>query len=490
MVFLAYVNRFSIEAYEVFLTNRFPVNSRSPARELAKIAIPTSLEMLLQSSFGFIDQIIIGSMGAASIAAVGFANSTSVLLIMTFASLGSAAAILVARAGGAQDRSRLSYLASLGVSVAAILSIIPALPLALFAAPVMRSLGTSEEVVVVGWQFFAFLVAVAPLVVANAVMSQILRLLGKAKTPLGAALVAIAINTFFAYSFVFGEFGLPKLGLIGVGIAIVVANLSRGAIMFSALFGATKKADWKLPTGSVRKDLMAEITKISLPLQGSKFAWAGGVFLYAVIAANLGTAAMAANQIVISLESMFLMGSSGIVNASSAMINKALGQGDSKLARAWVRTSVKGGIITGAVFTTLFLVAIHLLPKFYPKVDPHVLNVAYLGGLWLAAIQIGKVFNMMNGSSLLASGGDAKGVFYGDTFGAYLVGLPIAYMGGMHWGWGAISIFIAKAAEDVFKVFFFGNRLRKIKWSASASPQPGGDVMAELDSNILPAEVK
>ena len=81
----------------------------SERRQIAGIAVPVSLEFMLILVLNFINQVIVGVLGATAIAAVGFANSIIFVLVLTFGALGISVSILVARAFGGGRRSEMSH---------------------------------------------------------------------------------------------------------------------------------------------------------------------------------------------------------------------------------------------------------------------------------------------------------------------------------------------------------------------------------------------
>ena len=70
----------------------------SPRREIARIAVPVSAEFVLTLVLNVVNQVVVGTLGATAIAAVGFANSLTMILILTLGAVGASVSILVARA--------------------------------------------------------------------------------------------------------------------------------------------------------------------------------------------------------------------------------------------------------------------------------------------------------------------------------------------------------------------------------------------------------
>ncbi|MFC6659416.1 MATE family efflux transporter [Deinococcus multiflagellatus] len=88
---------------------------KSPARQIADLAVPVSLEMVIQLVLTFVNQVIVGALGAVAVAAVGLAGSLSFLFFVTLGALGSSTSILVARRWGAGDRPGVNQTLTLSV---------------------------------------------------------------------------------------------------------------------------------------------------------------------------------------------------------------------------------------------------------------------------------------------------------------------------------------------------------------------------------------
>lgn len=117
----------------------------TPAREIARIAVPVSMEFVLMLVLNFVNQIVVGSLGATAIAAVGFSNSLTFILAVTLGCLGTSVSILVARAHGAGRRGDLDHTVTAALLVAVGLGIVVSVVPWLFADHLMSLVGASPR---------------------------------------------------------------------------------------------------------------------------------------------------------------------------------------------------------------------------------------------------------------------------------------------------------------------------------------------------------
>ena len=435
-------------------------------REIAHIAVPVGLEMIVQLLLGVIDQIIIAALGIVAISAVGLVNSVLGVIGITLGALGSGASILVARAHGGEQALVIARVSSTAVALALGLTLLMAAPFLACVGPFLRIIGAAPAVAAAAHPYFQVaLLTLVPSVVGMTA-SATLRSLGQARVPLTATFLAVAVNTLFGYLLVFGVGLFPKLGLVGAAWATFGAQSVKALIVLSRLYGKGAFVAWLLPaTLAEWRRTSRDILRLSIPLGAKDVSWSLGLFVYTLIFQRLGIAVLAASQIVSTLENLFMLASIGLMVAATTLIGQAVGRGDPDLAQARVKTLLRIGTITGLGFGTLYLGTAFLLPVFYRHVGPGVLHIAAWGIVISAGFQAVRVRNIILGGGVLPSGGDTRTVIIGDFLGSFALGLPLACLlaFGLHWGvWG---VFAARGAEELSKALFFTHRAGRLCWA-------------------------
>ena len=434
--------------------------------------MPVSLEFVFMLVLNFVNQVVVGALGATAIAAVGFANSLTLILLLTLGGLGASVSILVARAHGAGRRSELDRTVSTALLISVGAASLVAAPLVLWARTILSGTGASATVAAAGAAYFQITTLALVPSVLGAVLSGVMRSLGHARRPMVATIVTVALNAVLGYALVFGVGPMPTMGVAGAGWATLIAALLKLAILLVQVYGRAHLVRWRYPTGWLRdRRSWQPLIVLALPLAVTELCWSTGTFLYNVVVQRLGDNALAAAQIVNTLEAIFIVGSIGLMSATTALVGRSIGQGDAAAAVAWARRVLRAGVATGVLFGLLFATSALLLSLLYPDVAESVRSAAGLGIVINAAFQVVKVRNMIVGAGILPSGSDTRGVILGDAVAAFAVGLPLAIGLGLFTPLGIIGVFAARIIEELVKAPIFAMRARKLPWQALADEQ-------------------
>ncbi|WP_407540199.1 MATE family efflux transporter [Deinococcus radiomollis] len=459
-----------------------PAVPLSPGREIARIAVPVSLEFVFTLVLNFVNQVVVGALGATAIAAVGFANSLVFILVFTLGALGASVSILVARAYGAGRRGDMNTTITAALLLAGLLTLAVSLPLALSAPHLLRLTGASVGVATAGSAYLRLSALALLPTILGMVLSGVMRSLGHARSPMVATFITVILNALLAYLLVFGVGPFPALGVAGAGWATLITATLKVGILLAQVYGPRPLAGWAWPqgqsgglTGTLAgwRAVVGPLLVLAVPLGITEMAWSGGTFLYNVVFQKLGDGALAAAQIVNTLEGVFIVGSLGLMSATTALVGRSLGRGDAAGAVAWIQRLLAVGLRTGAAFGLLFALSALLLGLLFKEAGAEVRGMAALGILINSAFQIVKVRNMIVGAGILPSGNDTGGVILGDVVSAFVVGLPLAVLLGLYTSLGVTGVFLARVTEESVKMGIFAWRAKRLKWERLAAEQGG-----------------
>ncbi|HTD17886.1 MAG TPA: MATE family efflux transporter [Chthoniobacterales bacterium] len=433
-------------------------------RKIFNIALPVGLEAIFQASFGLVDQIIVGSLGASAVAAVGLSNNLSLILTLLYAAIGTGSGAFIAQAYGRGDMEEVSKIAAIGQTAAAILGICSSIPLVLFPSPILRLVGAQEELVKTGSVYLQLFAASAPLTVMSSVTTATFRSMSDSRTPMIITIASVCLNTLLALPLVLGICGFPKLGVAGAGLATLISQGVRAVVLVTVLYLFKKGMHWHWPVRSIVTRIGPPLLTTIYPIALSEMLWGASAIVYVVIFTRISTEALASSQIVTTVENLFIVAASGLAPAAVATVGQALGADARGVARKQARRVLFTAVAAGLLITVALAGVSFLLPVLYPRVDRQVLNLAFWGVIIAAAVQPAKAVNSVLGTGTLPSGGDTKFVLFSHVVSSYAVGLPIALSTALLLRWSALSVFASRALEELLKSALLFARYRTRAW--------------------------
>ncbi|PYE49960.1 MATE family efflux transporter [Deinococcus yavapaiensis] len=429
-------------------------------REIARIALPVSLESMVQLVLNFTNQVVVGTLGTATIAAVGLSNNALFIGIACLNVVGSGCAILASRARGRGDEDTLGRIALLSVLFAVLLALLLTVPIALSGSGFLRFVGASDEIAGIGGPYLGLYALALPLVTANVVMTSTFRTIGRARLPLIVTLSSLTLTPLLAWLLV-TQLGW---GVIGAAAAIVMTQSLRTALLAGFLFFSRFGIRVRLPTFSQGRGVFAEMAPLVLPLFVTEIVFSSGVFLFSLLVGRIGTAQLAAFQIVATFENIFVVGAVGFNTAATILTGRAIGQANAREVWRWSGGVWRLGVLVGLGLGVLFAASTFLIGALFPNTTPEVRQLAQWGALLNALFLPVKVANMI-GFGTLASGGDTRYLLLSDVVTVVLVGLPFAYLLAFPAGLGLWGVFLGRLlGEEMARIVMLVWRYRTGAW--------------------------
>lgn len=432
-------------------------------KELLQIAVPVTLQSLLQSSFSVVDQIMTGQLGSVSIAGIGLGGKFASIYSVVLASVSSVAGIMIAQYIGKKDvrETGRSFYTNLLFSL-----LLVALFTLLSVAFPVQILGLYTEdaaTVQVGAEYLRiYAVGFLPTAVTS-VLSAYLRCVQEAKIPLYAGLCASILNTVLNYVLIFGKAGFPALGIRGAAWASVLAQLLGCMATMVLFFLLQRKRKWEIPFAIISgKAGVGQYAAILAPLLVCEFFWSLGENVYAGIYGHVGTAAFAAMILTNPLQALVIGALSGVSQAAGVMVGKRLGAGETE--RAYQDS--KRLIYTGLACSVLLSVCVAAFRGYYVKIFRVEEEVRQLTRQLLVAYALVapvKVQNMIFGG-ILRSGGRTAYVMAIDLIGTWVFGVPLGLLAAFVCHLPIAAVYFILSMEECVRVAISLVIFRKRWW--------------------------
>ena len=415
-------------------------------KTVCRLALPVTLQSMLQSSFSLVDQLMIGQLGSVEIAAIGLASKFSSILSVLLGAVATVAGILLAQAMGAGDREgrNRSYWQNLLLA----LVLAAGFTVLCLACPgtIMGLYSEDAAAIEAAAAYLRYLsLSFLPMAAAS-MLSTLLRCMEKAELPLWAGMGAALLNTGLNYLLIFGKWGLPAMGVAGAALATSLSQLAN-AVFLWALLRRLRRGD-RLAWARPRWD--RTYLAVLLPLLATELMWSLGENVYGIIYGRLGTAPCAAMTLLNPIQSLVIGALSGLSQAAGILVGKELGAEDRDRAYGTARAILGYGLCGSAVLSVLLLVLGRAYLGLY-QVEDLVRSLAWQITLVYAAISPVKVQNMILGG-VLRSGGRTQYVLGIDLCGTWVFGVPLGLLAAFVWGLSIPWVYLLLSLEECVRL--------------------------------------
>ena len=199
-----------------------------------KLAAPVIMGMLGHTFVGLVDNIMVGQLGSAELAAVSLGNSFFFVAMSLGIGFSTAITPLVAEADSEDDFNKGKSAFKHGLFLCIVLSLL-LFGMILLAKPLMYLMKQPEEVVVLTMPYLDIIaISLIPLIIFQG-FKQFSDGLSLTKHAMYATIAANLINVGINYLLIFGKFGFPKMGILGAGIGTLVSRIAMIIIIWILL---------------------------------------------------------------------------------------------------------------------------------------------------------------------------------------------------------------------------------------------------------------
>lgn len=398
----------------------------SELRPLLRLALPVVLAEIGWMSMGLVDTIMVGPLGPAAIAATGMGSGVFTAIAIFGMGLMLGLDALVSRAFGAGRLDECVRWLHHGATLAIIVA--PLVMLATWLAFLtMDRWGLHEEIRGLAGPYLQAIAFGALPLLLYAAFRRYLQGLHVVRPIMFALVSANIVNATANWGLIYGNLGLPALGVEGSAWATSLARLYMASFLFMAIRREHRRRGDAHPDVpyAISWPRMWQLLALGAPA-ASQITLEVGVFaLVTALAARLDPISSASHQIALNIASVVFMVPLGLASASAVRVGHAVGAGDARRAiRAGWTALAAGAAVMVAIGVVLFAFPQPLLRAFTD--DARVLEIG-TGLLFIAA-----AFQLFDGTQAVATGilrglGDTRTPMISNMIGHWALGLPIGY---------------------------------------------------------------
>lgn len=428
------------------------------------IALPVTVQALLNNVLNMIDTLMIGQLGEVTIAAVGLANKVFFVFSLLLFGICSGAGILAAQYYGEDDIPNLRRVLGMTLLLGVTGALLFMVPVLLIPDMVMRIFTPSAESIAIGCTYLVIVCFSYPFTAVTQGYIAILRAANQVMAPVIISMVSILVNIILNYGLIFGKLGLPKMGVAGAALATLIARVVECISLILVIYLKKSPAAAQIREMlSLSRNFVKKFFITAAPVIANEFIWGLGVTIYSLVYGRMGDGAVAAITICQSVEQVYQVIFQGLSAATAVILGNILGAGDLEQADEYGKNFILLQFILSLAAMGVCGGSRELLLGMF-AVSEEV--AGFTRGCFTAFILYipAKNFNYVNIVGILRSGGDTGAALFLDTTGVWLIGIPLAFLGGMVLQLPIYIVYAMVMAEEVYKLIFGFLRYRKKLW--------------------------
>jgi MATE family multidrug resistance protein len=429
-----------------------------------QLSWPMFLIMVFNFFVGFTDVYVAGFINPGVQAAVGFVGQLYFLIIIIANAISIGTLVLVSRATGSGDFSKVLE----GAKQSLIFSVLVAIGLSavglIFYREIISIAGFPVKIREISENFLRiFALALGPnyiLIISNAIF----RATGEVKKPLFTMFLVSIINVIGDFFLVFGIFPFPALGYIGIAISTAI-SVTTGMMINLGFFSLVRwksiySSPWVISVATIKK-----IVNFGWPAAFLQFAWnAGSIVLYNILGRleNASITALAAITNGLRIEAIIYLPAFALNMTASVLVGQNLGAKNVERAEKLGWKIAFAGVVIMSLMAFVIFVSAERFASILAK-TPAVLEETTR---YLRINMLSEPFMAL--SVILAGGlqgaGDTKGTMWVIIIAMWFIRLPLAYLFSLIMNYGATGVWVAMVTSMTVQGLLMTWRFKRGKW--------------------------
>jgi putative MATE family efflux protein len=442
--------------------------SNKNIRKLSLLAItwPIFIEQLSHILPGVVDTFMVSHLGDNAVAGLAVAHQVVIFCIMLFSFVGIGAGVVLTHHLGAGDRDGAEQVAATAIGVNFWLGIAVSLLVWASAPQLLQLLHLPPALMPYAEPFLALMGATLFLEALNIAFGATMRAHGHMREVMVIAVGMNVLNICLNYVLIFGMFGAPKMGVVGAALSTVISRFI-ACIALGWLLRRQLKLRLRLKSIlAVSGKTLGRILQIGVPAAGENICFMVSFMIITYFVGQMGATALATFAYAMQLSMIMMMLGISIGIATEVVIGHMVGAGDFDAAYRQLLRSLRIGLaVTVALTVTVVLAARPLFAMF--SANPEIVAAGASLLLISLALEPGRTFNLVVINSLRATG-DARFPVLMGMCSMFGVAVPLAWLLGLHWGWGLTGVWIAFTCDEWVRGISMYRRWKSRVWETHA----------------------
>lgn len=431
-------------------------------KDLFNLIVPIFIELLLATTIGIADTMMVSNVGESVVAGVALVDSLNMLLINVFAAIATGASVVIAQYIGSNDKKTANLVATQAILASFILaSIVMVVCLITGDNMLVLLFGKSEQAVLDNASIYFLLSVISyPFLAVHGTCSAIFRSMRNSRITMYVSLLMNVINISGNAVLIFG-FGW---GAAGAAIATLVSRIIGSIIMVYLLSDEKRIINIRgfFPI-KIRFDILKKVFNIGIPAGTETVIFQLGKVLTQNYITGFGTAAIAANAVSGNLFSLTCMPGSALNLAIITIVGQCVGASNYKEAKDYIIKLTLLGTVFLAVTNLLTYLVADLALSLYGLSGESIIIAKELivYNCFAQTLFWAPAFILPNG---LRGSGDVKYTMTVSITTMWIFRVALGYVLAIPLGYGVLGVWWSMFIDWIFRAIFFIWRFASNKW--------------------------
>ena len=435
-------------------------------KEAVRMAWPAVCESFFIALAGMVDSLMVSSMGASAVAAVGLTTQPKFMGFALFYAINQSLSPLEARRIGENNQRSANQILLVAILFVIVATVVISLACVMWANEIINFCGSAPETHEPAVIYYRIIMGCMIFNVLSMVINAAQRGSGNTMIAMRTNIVSNVVNIIANYLLIQGHLGFPALGIAGAAIATVFGTVIACIMSFASLFRRDGFVSiYYIMEQQIRPALepVISIIKLGFSVFIEQILMRVGFMSTAMMAAKMGTNALAAHQVGMNILGLTFSFGDGMQVAAVALIGRSLGEGSPDKAKAYGKTCRMIGLGISCVLAVVYFFGgewlYHLFFAEQEIVDIGVMIIRIM--IIIVLFQVSQVIYM----GCLRGAGDTTYTAIASTISVTIIRTSASYFFGFVMGLGMAGIWMGILADQISRFLFASIRFKQEKWT-------------------------
>lgn len=435
-------------------------------KETISIAWPAVVESFFVAFVGLVDSYMVSGLGSDAVAAIGLTMQPRFMGLSLFFALNVSLSALIARRRGEGRKKDANSILISGIFFILFAAVVISTALVILADDVIRLCGSGPDTHDLATAYFKIVMGGMIFNCIQMGINSAQRGAGNTKITMRTNLASNTVNVIFNYLLIGGKWGFPALGVKGAALATVLGTVVASVMSIASLF--RKDCFVSIPfivKNKIRPALSAfkSIIRVGYSIFFEQILMRIGFMATSIMAAKMGTAAMAAHQVGMNVMGLSFSFGDGLQATAVALIGRSLGQHDEELAQEYGRTCKRLGLVISLFLAGLYLFGGHALMSAFFE-EPQIVKIGVDITRIIIVIVIFQVSQVIY-MGCLRGAGDTGYTALASIISVTVIRTAFSYLFGYTLGFGINGVWMGILADQISRFVFGSVRFKQGKWT-------------------------